>query len=73
MVIGTDCSGGCKSNYHAIPTTTAPTIMEVELYGDERIMEAEHLWSERIMEVDQLWSEKNYEAEGMTDVEELRS
>ena len=24
MVIGTDCTGSCKSNYHAITTTTAP-------------------------------------------------
>ena len=24
VVIGTDCKGSCKSNYHAITTTTAP-------------------------------------------------
>jgi hypothetical protein len=60
VVIGTECTGGCKSNYHTIPTTTAPTIMEVDLYwrcnnyGDERIMEAEQIWSERNMEVEQL-------------------
>jgi len=24
VVIGTDCTGGCKSNYHTITTTTAP-------------------------------------------------
>ena len=24
VVIGTDCIGSCKSNYHAITTTTAP-------------------------------------------------
>ena len=24
VVIGTDCTGSCKSNYHAITTTTAP-------------------------------------------------
>jgi hypothetical protein len=26
VVISTDCIGSCKSNYHTIPTTTAPTI-----------------------------------------------
>jgi hypothetical protein len=25
VLIGTDCIGSCKSNYHAITTTTAPT------------------------------------------------
>ena len=25
VVIGTDCTGSCKSNYHMITTTTAPT------------------------------------------------
>ena len=29
VVIGTDCIGSCKSNYHTITTTTAP-----EKYGD---------------------------------------
>jgi len=24
VVIGTDCTGSCKSNYHMITTTTAP-------------------------------------------------
>jgi hypothetical protein len=24
VVIGTDCTGGCKFNYHAITTTTVP-------------------------------------------------
>ena len=26
VVIGTDCTGSCKSNHHAITTTTAPNI-----------------------------------------------
>jgi hypothetical protein len=26
VVIGTDCRGSCKSNYHTIMTTTAPTV-----------------------------------------------
>ena len=26
VVISTDCIGSCKSNYHTIPTTVAPTI-----------------------------------------------
>ena len=25
MVIGTDCTGSCKSNYHTISTTTVPS------------------------------------------------
>ena len=27
MVIGTDCTGSCKSNYHTITTTTAPIFL----------------------------------------------
>ena len=27
VVIGTDCIGGCKSNYHMITTTTAPFVI----------------------------------------------
>ena len=26
VMIGTDCMGGCKSNYHAITATTAPQV-----------------------------------------------
>jgi len=29
VVIGTDCIGSCKSNYHTITTTMAPVIIEV--------------------------------------------
>jgi hypothetical protein len=28
VVIRTDCTCSCKSNYHTIPTTTAPTIYQ---------------------------------------------
>jgi hypothetical protein len=28
VVIGTDCTGSCKSNYHTIKTTTAPNLVE---------------------------------------------
>jgi hypothetical protein len=28
LAIGTDCIGSCKSNYHAITATTAPSIIE---------------------------------------------
>jgi hypothetical protein len=31
VVIGTDCIGSCKSNYHTIKITTVPTTL-VELY-----------------------------------------
>jgi hypothetical protein len=27
VVIGTDCTGSCKLNYHSITTTTAPAII----------------------------------------------
>ena len=30
VVIGTDCTGSCKSNYHTITTTTAPYNMHVK-------------------------------------------
>jgi hypothetical protein len=30
VVIGTDCIGSCKSNYHTITTTTAPKIEECD-------------------------------------------
>ena len=31
LVIGTDCIGSCKSNYHMITTTTAPKASAVKL------------------------------------------
>jgi hypothetical protein len=31
-VIGTDCTGSCKSNYHTITTTTAPLTLSVHTY-----------------------------------------
>ena len=30
MVIGIDCTGSCKSNYHTITSTTAPIYMKVK-------------------------------------------
>ena len=34
VVIGTDCTGSCKSNYHTITTTTAPDWrLEVDIGG----------------------------------------
>ena len=32
VVIGTDCTGSCKSNYHMTPTMTAPKIKELQLH-----------------------------------------
>ena len=32
MVIGTDCMGSCKSNYHTITTTTAPNSLNNQWY-----------------------------------------
>ena len=29
VVIGTDCTGSCESNYHMITTTTAPGLIHV--------------------------------------------
>jgi len=34
MVICTDCTGSCKSNYHMIPTTTVPFSIEVFINKD---------------------------------------
>jgi hypothetical protein len=31
VVIVTDCTGSCKSNYHTIPTTTDPEIKDDNL------------------------------------------
>jgi hypothetical protein len=30
-VIGTDCTGSCKSNYHTIMTMTAPKLLRIEI------------------------------------------
>ena len=32
MVIGIECTGNCKSNYHTIPTTTAPSGTGSDVY-----------------------------------------
>ena len=37
VVIGTDCIVSCKSNYHMITTTTAPTFGISYLYSDHMI------------------------------------
>jgi hypothetical protein len=29
VVIGTDCKGSCKSNYHAIMATTDPNLFDI--------------------------------------------
>ena len=33
VVIGTDCIGSCKSNYHMIMTTTVPQFSGINLIG----------------------------------------
>ena len=38
LVIGTDCTGSCKSNYHTITTMTAPVIMYVETFKTDVIV-----------------------------------
>jgi hypothetical protein len=40
VVIGTDCIGSCKSNYHTITSTTAPTSAQDE----EMVFPAEEKW-----------------------------
>ena len=35
VVIGTDCIGSCKSNYHTITATTAPSVSE--MWPDKRV------------------------------------
>ena len=37
VVIGTDCIGSCKSNYHTTTTTTAPLV--IELYTFKLVQE----------------------------------
>jgi len=32
VVIGTDCIGSCKSNYHTIMATTAPVCTKLDIY-----------------------------------------
>jgi len=35
VVIGTDCAGSCKSNYHTITITTAPqSEMDMSIQGE---------------------------------------
>ena len=36
VVIGTDCIGSCKSNYHTNPATTAPILHGVAFYYNKR-------------------------------------
>ena len=33
VVIGTDCTGSCKFNYHTITTTTAPRLMDTIVHN----------------------------------------
>jgi hypothetical protein len=35
VVIGTDCTGSCKSNYHMITTTTPPHLSSVQIRGNK--------------------------------------
>ena len=37
VMIGTDCTGSCKSNYHIITTTTAPTYNEKKIFGEKSL------------------------------------
>jgi hypothetical protein len=30
MILGTDCIGGCKSNYHTITATTTPYLFKTD-------------------------------------------
>jgi hypothetical protein len=39
VVIGTDYTGSCKSNYHMITTTTAPTSIQNKNKGKKNTME----------------------------------
>ena len=36
VVIGTDCIGSCKSNYHTNPATTAPILHGDAFYNNKR-------------------------------------
>ena len=39
VVIGTECTGSCKSNYHTITTTTAPAVNGINHYCDNISMQ----------------------------------
>ena len=38
VVIGTDCIGSCKSNYHTITTMTAPLLMIAVMWGPQQMI-----------------------------------
>ena len=37
MLIGTDCIGSCKSNYHTITTTTSPLSVRLAIHSMNHI------------------------------------
>ena len=47
VVIGTDCIGSCKSNYHTITTTTAPKMVykkqELLTFREHLVYDGDHL------------------------------
>ena len=46
VVIGTDRTGSCKSNYHTITTTTTPYLMcTIDLYVDDLYLPVDTSWT----------------------------
>ena len=48
VVIGTDCIGSCKSNYHTITTTTAPALLCKEYKIEHHMIKLEAQWAEPV-------------------------
>ena len=44
VVIGTDCTGSCKSNYHMIMTTAAPTGEGSQELAHRTVQHVPRLW-----------------------------
>jgi hypothetical protein len=42
VMIGTDCTGSCKSNYHTIKAMTAPKLYIYTFYNYNQFMEMFH-------------------------------
>ena len=44
VVIGTNCTGSCKSNYHTTRTTTAPGVFRIKLVYSSTILKRFQFW-----------------------------
>jgi hypothetical protein len=50
-LIGTDCTGSCKSNYHMIKTTTVPEfLMEYNYFTKGGVLGPKSKWSYEVLQ-----------------------